>query len=109
MSSPNQLAVLMGALTVAGMLVTGVSGYYVQRAQTDQRIAEVRVQYVSKEDSARVRAEDRQQLSDIVQEHTRIRQLLEDVRREQAVQSTRLDTILRLLERQSRRSGGAVP
>lgn len=109
MSSPNQLAALMGALTVAGMLITGVSGYYVQRAQTDQRIAEVREQYVSKDDSARTRAEDRQQLSEVVQEHKRIRELLEDVRREQAVQSTRLETILGLLERQNRRSGRGLP
>lgn len=96
----RNLVPLTVAIALGASLVSGVASYYSQQAVLNHRIAQVREDYVKKEDL-------REQVQKPLEE---VRKTTEDLRREQAVQGQVLKDVKEILERRERRDGrGAGP
>ncbi len=92
----------MATVTLSGMLVTGVSSYYVHQAALERRIAEVREQYATKDELRRSVDQTQTRLDETTRELKAQNEKLEDVKRGQAVQ----EQILRDIKQRLERGGG---
>lgn len=87
------------AIALGASLLGALGSYFGQLATVNQRIAEVREEYVKKE-------ELREQVKAPLDQ---LQQRVEDLRREQAVQGQVLKDIRELLERRTRGAAGGRP
>lgn len=88
------------ALALVASTASGLASYYSGQQTLDRRIAQVREEYVKKQ-------ELREQVQKPLEE---VRKATEDLRREQAVQGQVLKDVKEILERRERRdSRGAGP